>query len=567
MHAFLARIDRFFPVRYIAWTLSIVAALWLSFRWSQTGAGAILALTAIVLALIGLRDQLQRTKSVLRNYPLIGHIRYLLEYVRPEIRQYFLESDNEETPFSRQQRSIVYQRAKGDSDKRPFGTQLDQRAAGYEWINHSLMPTEIASADFRVTVGSAPSCTQPYSASIFNISAMSFGALSANAILALNGGAKKGGFAHDTGEGSISPHHRAHGGDLIWEVASGYFGCRDEHGRFSEERFVANATDPSVKMIEVKLSQGAKPGHGGVLPGKKVTPEIAATRGIRVGEDCVSPSRHSEFGTPIELLKFVDRLRKLSGGKPTGFKFCIGHPWEWFAICKAMIETDLLPDFIVIDGSEGGTGAAPLEFADHVGTPLQEGLLLVHNTLVGLNLRSRIKLGCSGKIISAFDVARAMALGADWCNSARGFMFALGCLQAQTCHTGHCPTGVATQSPTRQRALAVPDKMERVYRFHHHTLGALRELTQAAGLTHPNQFRVTHFVRRDAQNDIRLLASLLPQVRPGQLLEVAAGRGAWPHNVFTMYWPRASAHTFAPIDVEGASDVIALQSALQESAA
>ena len=268
---------------------------------------------------------------------------------------------------------------------------------------------------------------------------MSFGALSGNAILALNGGAKKGGFAHDTGEGSISPYHRVHGGDLIWEIGSGYFGCRDEHGRFSEERFVANATDPQVKMIEIKLSQGAKPGHGGVLPGPKVTAEIAAARGVRPGEDCVSPARHSEFGTPIELLQFIERLRKLSGGKPTGFKLCIGHPWEWFAICKAMLETGLTPDFIVVDGAEGGTGAAPLEFADHVGTPLQEGLLLVHNTLVGLNLRHRIKLGCSGKIISAFDIARAMALGADWCNSARGFMFALGCLQAQTCHTGDVP--------------------------------------------------------------------------------------------------------------------------------
>jgi glutamate synthase domain-containing protein 2 len=567
MHAFLARIDRFFPVRYVAWTLSIAAALWLSFRWSQTGSGVILALVALVLALIGLRDQLQRTRSVLRNYPLIGHLRFLLEYIRPEIRQYFIESDNEETPFSRQQRSIVYQRAKGESDKRPFGTQLDQRAAGYEWINHSLMPTEIASADFRVTVGTAASCTQPYSASIFNISAMSFGALSGNAIRALNGGANKGGFAHDTGEGSISSHHRVHGGDLIWEVASGYFGCRDEHGRFSEERFVASATSPQVKMIEIKLSQGAKPGHGGVLPASKVTPEIAATRGISPGQDCVSPSRHSEFGTPIELLKFVERLRRLSGGKPTGFKLCIGHPWEWFAICKAMLETQILPDFIVIDGAEGGTGAAPLEFADHVGTPLEEGLLLVHNTLVGLNLRSRIRLGCSGKIISAFDVARAMALGADWCNSARGFMFALGCLQAQTCHTGHCPTGVATQDPLRQRALAVPDKMERVYRFHRHTLDALRELTQAAGLTHPNQFSVTHFVRRDAQNGIRLLASLLPQVRPGQLLEVAAGRGHWPHNVFAMYWPRAGAHTFAAIDVESAPGAVSIEDALHGSVA
>ena len=398
----------------------------------ERAAFAGLALAALGLVLLGVRDSLQQQRSVLRNYPVIGHLRFLLEYIRPEIRQYFLEADNEQTPFSRQQRSIVYQRAKGAPDKRPFGTQLDQHAAGYEWINHSLVPTEIATADFRVTVGSAPSCTQPYSASIFNVSAMSFGALSGNAIQALNGGAKKGGFAHDTGEGSISPYHRLHGGDLIWEIGSGYFGCRDEQGRFSEERFVANATDPQVKMIEIKLSQGAKPGHGGVLPGSKVTAEIAATRGVQPGEDCVSPARHSEFGTPIELLQFVERLRKLSGGKPTGFKLCIGHPWEWFAICKAMIETGLAPDFIVVDGSEGGTGAAPLEFVDHVGTPLQEGLLLVCNTLGGLNLRHRIKVGCSGKIISAFDIARALALGADWCNSARGFMFALGCLQAQT---------------------------------------------------------------------------------------------------------------------------------------
>ncbi|HEY9181652.1 MAG TPA: FMN-binding glutamate synthase family protein, partial [Gammaproteobacteria bacterium] len=504
--------------------------------------------------------------SVLRNYPLIGHLRFLLEFIRPEIRQYFIESDNEETPFSRQQRSIVYQRAKGESDKRPFGTQLDQRTTGYEWLNHSLMPTDIASQDFRVTVGSASSCTQPYSASVLNISAMSFGALSANAILALNGGAKKGGFAHDTGEGAISPYHRVHGGDLIWEVASGYFGCRDEHGRFSEERFVANATSPQVKMIEVKLSQGAKPGHGGVLPGSKVTPEIAATRGVRSGEECLSPARHSEFSTPIELLQFVERLRKLSGGKPTGFKLCIGHPWEWFAIVKAMLETGLRPDFIVVDGSEGGTGAAPLEFADHVGTPLQEGVLLVHNTLVGVNLRDRIKIGCSGKIISAFDIARAMALGADWCNSARGFMFALGCLQAQTCHTGNCPTGVATQNPLRQKALAVPDKMERVYRFHHHTLGALKEITQAAGLMHPNEFRTTHLVVRVSQHDVRLLANLLPQVRPGQLLEAEAGQAEWPHKAFTIYWPLANAHSFAPnpVQVSGTADV---QGLLRESAA
>jgi glutamate synthase domain-containing protein 2 len=545
MHAWLAKIDRYFPVRYTAWSLSALLALGFTLYWWRSGSGGLAALLCAALVCVGARDSWQRQHSVLRNYPLIGHIRFLLEFIRPEIRQYFIESDNEQMPFSRQQRSIVYQRAKGDPDKRAFGTQLDTQVAGHEWINHSLVPTEIPSADFRLTVGSAPSCTQPYSASVFNISALSFGALSANAILALNGGAKKGSFAHDTGEGSISPYHRVHGGDLIWEVASGYFGCRDDQGRFSEVRFVANAADPVVKMIEIKLSQGAKPGHGGVLPGSKVTAEIAATRGVQPGVDCVSPARHSEFSTPVELLQFVERLRRLSGGKPTGFKLCIGHPWEWFAICKAMLETGLTPDFIVVDGAEGGTGAAPLEFADHVGTPLQEGLLLVHNTLVGLNLRQRIKIGCSGKVISAFDIARAMALGADWCNSARGFMFALGCLQAQTCHTGGCPTGVATQNPSRQKALVVPEKMERVFRFHQLTLDALRELTQAAGLNHPNEFRATHIVRRVSKSDVRLLVNLLPQVRPGQLLEADAGRGDWPHNVYAFYWPRAHAQSFA----------------------
>ncbi len=567
MHALLSTIDRFFPVRYLAWALCGLLAVGLGWHWAQTGEWPLPTIAALGLVLLGARDSLQRQHSVLRNYPVIGHLRFLLEFIRPELRQYFIESDNEQTPFSRQQRSIVYQRAKGAPDKRPFGTQLDQHVAGYEWINHSLVPTEIPTTDFRVKVGSAPSCTQPYNASIFNVSAMSFGALSGNAILALNGGAKKGGFAHDTGEGSISPYHRRHGGDLIWEVASGYFGCRDEHGRFDEQRFVANATEPQVKMIELKLSQGAKPGHGGVLPGSKVTPEIAATRGVRPGEDCVSPARHGEFGTPVELLMFIERLRKLSGGKPTGFKLCIGHPWEWFAICKAMLETGLAPDFIVVDGSEGGTGAAPLEFVDHVGTPLQDGLLLVHNTLVGLNLRQRIKIGCSGKIISAFDIARALALGADWCNSARGFMFALGCLQAQTCHTGACPTGVATQDPLRQRALAVPDKIERVYRFHHHTLAALRELAQAAGLKAPNEFRAAHLVRRVPDNDVRLLSNVLLQVAPGALLEAAAGRAAWPHRVFALYWPQADARSFAPIKLDAASSAVDVERVVHESAA
>jgi glutamate synthase domain-containing protein 2 len=538
MHEWLARIDHHFPVRYTAWALSAVLALLMSFCWVAFGFGGAWALLFLFLTGLGFRDNRQSRHSVLRNYPVIGHVRFLLEFVRPEIRQYFIESDREAAPFSRQQRSLVYQRSKGQQDKRPFGTQLDVQAHGYEWINHSIAPTVVASHDFRVTVGGVL-CTQPYSLSVFNISAMSFGALSANAVLALNQGAKRGGFAHDTGEGSISVHHRVHGGDLIWEIGSGYFGCRNDDGSFNADKFAENARDPQVKMIELKLSQGAKPGHGGVLPGAKVTPEIAAARGVPVGVDCISPARHSAFNTPIEMLRFIARLRELSGGKPTGFKLCIGHPWEWFALAKAMMETQLLPDFIVIDGAEGGTGAAPLEFTDHVGAPLQEGLLLVHNTLVGLHLRDRIKLGAAGKVISAFDIARLMAIGADWCNAARGFMFALGCIQAQACHTGHCPTGVTAQDPLRQKALAVPNKAERVWRYHEHTLEALKELVQAAGLNHPNQITAHHIVRRTAEQEVRLLVNLLPFVKPGSLLAAMRGEVDWPHNVYRIYWPQA----------------------------
>ena len=546
MHAWLQKIDAHFPVRYTAWLLSGVVGLLAALAWAVTNNGGPLALAALGLVVLGWRDTRQRRHSVLRNYPLIGHLRFLLEFIRPEMRQYFIESDNEAAPFSRQQRSLVYQRAKGEADKRPFGTQLDVHASGYEWINHSLAPTSLPGHDFRVHIGGgSANCTQPYDASIFNISAMSFGALSANAVLALNHGAKKGGFAHDTGEGSISQHHRAHGGDLIWEIGSGYFGCRAEDGTFSEAKFVENARDPQVKMVELKLSQGAKPGHGGVLPGPKVTIEIADARGVPVGVDCVSPASHSAFSTPVEMLHFIDRLRVLSGGKPTGFKLCIGHPWEWFAIAKAMLETGIVPDFIVVDGAEGGTGAAPLEFTDHVGAPLQDGLLLVHNTLTGLNLRHRVKLGAAGKVIGAFDIARMMALGADWCNAARGFMFALGCIQAQACHTGSCPTGVTTQDPQRQKALDVTDKAERVQRFHQNTLHALQELVQAAGLNHPNRITAAHIVRRMADGEVRLLANQLSFVQPGALLAAAAGRAAWPHRVFSLYWPLASAHSFA----------------------
>jgi len=535
----LERLNALYPVRYTALALCVLCAILSLFTLVGFGIGGFWFLAFTGLSALGWWDLRQTKSSVLRNYPVIGHFRFMLEKIRPEIRQYFLESDTEATPFSRSQRSLAYARAKGETDKRPFGTQRDVRGDGHEWLNHSLAPTELPSHDFRLTIG-GPACKQPYEASVFNISAMSFGALSANAIQALNAGAKRGGFAHDTGEGSISAWHRLNGGDLVWEIGSGYFGCRDEHGRFSEDKFKANALEPQVKMIEVKLSQGAKPGHGGVLPGPKVTPEIAAARGVPVGVDCVSPAAHSAFASPMELLQFVARLRELSGGKPTGFKLCIGHPWEWFAIVKAMLETGITPDFIVVDGAEGGTGAAPLEFTDHVGAPLQEGLRLVHNTLVGVNLRDRIKIGASGKIVSAFDIARAMAIGADWCNSARGFMFALGCIQAQSCHTGHCPTGVTTQDPVRQQALVVPDKAVRVFNFHQQTLKALQELVQAAGLQHPGDITAQHIVRRVNENEVRLLANLLPTTQPGALLNGPDGQ----HAVFTTYWAQASAERF-----------------------
>ena len=535
----LKRLNALYPIRYTALALFVLFALLSLFSVLAFGVGLVWLLLFGALSALGWYDLRQSKSSLLRNYPVIGHLRYMLETVRPELRQYFLENDTDATPFSRNQRSLVYARSKGETDKRPFGTQLDVKADGFEWLNHSLMPTSLASHDFRITVG-GPACKQPYEASVFNISAMSFGALSANAIQALNAGALRGGFAHDTGEGSISAWHRLHGGDLIWEIGSGYFGCRDEAGRFSEERYKANALDPQVKMIELKLSQGAKPGHGGMLPGAKITPEIAAARGVPVGVDCISPAAHSAFATPMEMLHFIARLRELSGGKPTGFKLCIGHPWEWFAIVKAMLETGITPDFIVVDGAEGGTGAAPLEFTDHVGAPLQEGLRLVHNTLVGVNLRDRIRIGASGKVVSAFDIVRAIAIGADWCNSARGFMFALGCIQAQTCHTGQCPTGVTTQDPIRQQALVVPTKAERVYNFHQQTLHALQELVQAAGLQHSSDITADHIVRRVNENDVRLLSTLLPTVRPGALL----GDLDAQHKVFQYYWPQAQPDRF-----------------------
>jgi glutamate synthase domain-containing protein 2 len=470
------------------------------------------------LTMLGIRDLTQQNHAVLRNYPISAHMRFLLEEIRPEMRQYFFESEKDGMPFSRDTRAVVYQRAKMVLDKRPFGTQEDVYREGYEWLNHSVAPKAHAEEKFRITIGGSQ-CAQPYSASVFNISAMSFGALSPNAVRALNGGAKKGGFAHDTGEGGFSPYHQEMGGDIIWEIGSGYFGCRNRDGSFNPEEFARVASDPQIKMVELKMSQGAKPGHGGVLPAAKVSEEISKIRGVAMGEDCISPSAHRAFSTPIGMMQFIGEMRRLSGGKPAGFKLCIGHPWEFLAICKAMQETGIYPDFIVVDGNEGGTGAAPLEFMDHLGMPMREGVNFVHNALVGLDIRDRIKIGASGKIATAFDMARAMAIGADWCNSARGFMFALGCIQSLSCHTDRCPTGVTTQDPSRNRALVVPHKLERVYNYHHATLHALTELLAAAGLEHPQDLRPIHFSQRRSTTDVATFAKLYPTLRRGELLE------------------------------------------------
>ncbi len=491
---------------------------------------------------LGLFDLAQTRHAILRNYPVLGHMRFLFEGIRPEIRQYLIESDRDEEPFSRDDRSLVYQRAKNVEDARPFGTRMRVYDAGYQWLTHSIRPRAIANPDFRVTIG-GPACTQPYDASIYNISAMSFGALSGAAIEALNRGAARGGFAHDTGEGGISCHHRAGGGDLIYEIGSGYFGCRDEAGRFSPERFAAQAADAQVRMIEIKLSQGAKPGHGGILPGAKVSPEIAEARGVRPGQDCISPAAHSAFSTPLELMHFIARLRELSGGKPVGFKLCIGHRREFMCIVKAMLETGVTPDFIVIDGKEGGTGAAPVEFANHMGMPLIEGLTFAHNTLRGAGVRRQIRLGASGKLISAFDIARVLALGADWANSARGFMFAIGCIQAQACHTNRCPVGVATQDPLRARALVVPDKAERVANFHRNTLKALAEMTGAAGLEHPGGFLPHHLLLREKGRDMVVGNALYPYMPEGFLLREEEDRFGYLER-----WRRARAAAFEPID-------------------
>lgn len=476
-----------------------------------------LLIILVPLLVLGWRDYTQTTHAVLRNFPIVGHGRYLLEKIRPEIHQYFVESDTEGVPFDRDQRSLVYQRSKDVRDTVPFGTKENVYETGYEWVNHSLAPRNVHGGDLRITIG-GPDCTQPYSASIFNISAMSYGSLSANAVLALSQGAQMGEFAHNTGEGGISSHHIDGGGDLIWQIGTGYFGCRAEDGTFSAEKFRQNATLPNVKMIELKLSQGAKPGHGGILPAAKLTPEIAKIRGVPQGKDVLSPRGHSSFDTPIGLLEFIREMRELSGGKPVGFKLCVGKRREFLAICKAMVQTGITPDFIVVDGGEGGTGAAPLEFSNHVGAPLVDGLIFVHNALVGFDVRDKIKVIASGKVTSGFGMVKRLALGADACYSARGMMLALGCIQALKCNSNHCPVGVATQDPKLMDGLVPSAKNVRVASFHNETIESVCEILGAMGLSEPEALRPWHIMRRVSHTEIRHYGEIYEFIEPSALL-------------------------------------------------
>ncbi len=498
------------------------------------------------LTALGVYDCLQRKHPLRYNYPLLARMRWMLESIRPEIRQYFIEDDTTGKPFSRDQRETVYKRAKLDTDTVAFGTKLDVNEVGVEYVTHSIAAKKAIKEDIRVTIG-GPDCKQPYSASIFNISAMSYGALSKNAILALNRGAKMGNFYHNTGEGSISPYHFGQDvnieepgfdyvqflekmrqappdvaktmGDLCWQIGTGYFGCRNPDGSFNFERYQALATLPNVKMIELKLSQGAKPGHGGILPAAKVTNGIAKIRLAVIGQDIISPESHSAFSTPIEMLQFIKKLRELSGGKPVGFKLCVGNKHEFIAVCKAMVDTGITPDFITVDGSEGGTGAAPREFADSMGMPLNDALVFVQNVLVGMNLRNRIKIIAGGKIINGYDILSKVARGADVLNSARGMMFALGCIQALECNKNTCPTGVATQNQALVNGLDPADKSVRVYNFQHQTVKNVKELLAAMGLKHTSQIKPWHVQKRVTISEIRNLSQIYEFIQPGALLE------------------------------------------------
>ena len=499
---------------YIFTIITIVGLGILGFYW-HPASYILVGLTPFIL--IGLKDALQNKKTVLKNFPILGHGRYMLEAIRPELQQYFVESNLDGRPINREQRSIVYQRAKGELQTLPFGTQRDVYSENYEWVEHSMYPTHVDPSDLRVTIGNS-ACKQPYSCSIFNISAMSYGSLSKNAVLSLNGGAKKGNFYQNTGEGAISPYHLKHGGDLVWQIGTGYFGCRSEDGNFCPDKFKENASRPEVKMIELKISQGAKPAHGGILPGKKVTEEIAQIRGVPVGKDVLSPSQHKAFSGAKGLIGFLKTLRDLSDGKPIGFKLCIGSKDEFFELCKEMILQDIYPDFITVDGSEGGTGAAPLEFSNSVGSPLKEGLSFVHNALVGFDIRQHIKIIAAGKVITSFHLLKTLAMGADVINSARAMMLAIGCIHALRCNTNKCPVGVATSDPMLNKGLVVENKIPRVYHYHKDTVKHLAELLSAMGKNNTQELERKHIFRRVSQEQITTYEGLYPSVKQGVFL-------------------------------------------------
>ncbi|HLV15430.1 MAG TPA: FMN-binding glutamate synthase family protein [Xanthomarina sp.] len=505
---------QFFIISTISLIVTFALAFFLSANWYVVFA-VVLALT-----ILGYYDVLQTRHTVMRNYPVFGRLRYVLEELRPKLYQYFIESDIDGRPFNRVDRSTVYQRAKGVRDTIPFGTQLDLYAEGYEWICHSIAPKAFDTLDNdpRIMIGNKD-CKQPYSASILNISAMSFGALSANAIEALNAGAKIGNFAHNTGEGGLSHYHLKHGGDLIWQIGTGYFGCRTEDGKFNPELFAEKAKHPNVKMIELKISQGAKPGHGGILPAEKNSEEIAKIRHIKPHVKVVSPPYHSAFDTPLEMVKFIQKLRELSGGKPVGFKLCIGYKSEFISICQAMVELDLYPDFIAVDGGEGGTGAAPPEFSNYVGAPLIDGLDFVHNILNGMGIRKHIKVIASGKITSAFHVARAIALGADACYQARAMKMAIGCIQALLCNTNKCPVGITTQDPKLTIGLVPEDKKTRVANYHEKTIQNFVELLGATGVDKTTNLTRSHIYRRISLNDMITYEELFPSIKVGSMLK------------------------------------------------
>jgi len=510
--------------------LNIVAAFTFpAFLWSLLLFGPII--------IIGLVDCFQTKQAIRRNYPVLGNFRYLLESIRPEINQYFVESNSSGRPFSREERSLVYQRSKGALDTLPFGTQKDTYDVGYEWVNHSIRPIHVDPQSLRVTIGGSD-CKQPYSASIFNISAMSFGSLSKNAILALSQGAKMGGFAHNTGEGGISSYHLQGGADLIWQIGTAYFGCRDSQGNFCEETFKKNALLDNVKMIEIKISQGAKPGHGGILPGAKVTKEISIIRNVPMGRDVISPPGHSAFTTPLELVAFIKRLRDLSDGKPVGFKLCVGKRREFLAICKAMVKTGITPDFISVDGGEGGTGAAPLEFSNHIGCPNVEGLIFVHNSLVGSGLRDKIKIITNGKITSGFGLVKRISLGADLCYAARAMMLSLGCIQALKCNSNQCPTGVATQDPQLIGGLVVAQKNRRVANYHRETVKSVAEIMGAMGVAKTTDLRPWHIVRRTGSTQIQHYGKFYRFIKKGSLYSDKV-----PAH-FEKAWRAASEETF-----------------------